>query len=268
MLANGAMKSEILLYPQFELDELELLAFEVLDAAKAVTVPLFRRHLSVHNKAGSAGFDPVTPADRWAERAMRELLAARVPGHGVDGEESGLAGGDTPHSVRWVIDPIDGTRSYMSGIPLWGTLVAACSGSEVVVGAIDHPALGERLIGSALGGRRIVGGAVLPLKVRPCALLADAVLCATEPESAEAFAGKVLCARYSTDCYGYSLLASGMVDVVVDTGLTIHDIAALVPVVHAAGGIITDWHGRSDFTSGRIIAAGDRRVHAQALSLL
>lgn len=255
-------------HSRLNLQELEDLALEVLDAAAAVTVPLFRQQIAVHNKGGANAFDPVTPADRWAERAMRERLAARVPDHGIDGEEGGLAEARRSDVLYWVIDPIDGTRSYIAGIPIWGTLVALCRGREILIGAIDHPMLGERLIGSPLGGRRIAGGLSSVLRVRPCARLADAILCTTEPESALPLAGKVLYARYSTDCYGYSMLAAGQVDVVVDADLTVHDVAAVVPVVQAAGGIITNWTGQYDFTSGRVIAAGDRRVHAEAMSLI
>jgi myo-inositol-1(or 4)-monophosphatase len=250
------------------LAELEAVLCEVLDAAAAVTVPLFRRSLAVHDKGKGAGFDPVTPADRWAERAMRELLTRRVPAHRIEGEEHGSSGRDDPHALRWILDPIDGTKSYVAGIPLWGTLVGLWQGDEPLIGGIDHPILGERFIGGVNGARRICAGEVAALKVRPCARLGDAVLCATEPESAAPLARHVRFSRYSSDCYAYALLASGLVDAVVDTDLALHDIAAIVPVVQAAGGIITDWTGGHDFASGRIAAAGDRRVHAEMLPWL
>lgn len=250
------------------LAELEAVLCEVLDAAAAVTVPLFRRSLAVHDKGDGTEFDPVTPADRWAERAMRELLGRRVPAHRIEGEEHGSTGWHDPHGYRWILDPIDGTKSYVAGIPLWGTVVGLWQGDEPLIGGIDHPILGERFIGGVGGARRIHAGEVSALKVRACARLDDAVLCATEPQSAAALAPHVRFTRYSTDCYAYALLASGLVDAVLDTGLQLHDIAAIVPVVQAAGGTITDWQGGHDFASGRIAAAGDRRVHAQMLSML
>lgn len=250
------------------IEQLESIVCDVLDAAATVTVPLFRRVLAVHDKGGDAGFDPVTPADRWAELAMRELLACRVPGHRVEGEEHGVSAGKGADGIRWILDPIDGTKSYVSGIPLWGTLVGVWDDDEPLVGGIDHPMLGERFIGSVRGARRLCAGTVTTLKVRPCARLADAVLCATEPEFAASIAHAARLARYSTDSYGYALLASGLIDVVVESNLALHDIAAIVPVVQAAGGIVTDWHGGRDLSSGRVVAAGDRRVHAEVLARL
>jgi myo-inositol-1(or 4)-monophosphatase len=251
-----------------EVQDLEALLCEVLDAAAAVTVPLFRRPIAVHDKGGSDGFDPVTPADRWAERAMRELLASRVPAHRIEGEEHGLGGAGDASGYRWILDPIDGTRSYVAGVPLWGTLVGLWHGDEPLLGGIDHPALGERYLGSVTGAWRIHAGERSPIAVRPCARLADAVVCATEPDSVASIAGEARFVRYSMDCFAYALLASGHVDLVVDSGLAIHDIAALVPVVQAAGGVITDWTGGHDFAAGAVVAAGDRRVHAEALSRL
>lgn len=253
---------------QFEIGDLEALACAVLDAAASVTLPLFRRPVAVHDKGRDGAFDPVTPADRWAERAMRALLAQQVPGDRVMGEKDGVSGGEGEDALLWVLDPIDGTKSYIAGIPLWGTLVGVWRGDEPLLGAIDHPALGERFIGSVRGAWRLSGGAATPLRVRPCARLSAAVLCATEPGVAGRLAEQALMARYSTDAYGAMLLASGLVDAVVESGLTFHDLAAVVPIVRAAGGIITDWTGGTDFGCGRVVAAGDGRVHSALLSLL
>lgn len=254
--------------PRSSIEQLESLVCEVLDSAAAVTLPLFRRTLAVHDKGAGGGFDPVTPADRWAERAMRELLARRAAGQRVEGEEYAVTSGRGTQSLRWILDPIDGTKSYVAGLPWWGTLVAVWDGDEPLVGGVDHPALGERFIGSVRGARRISAEVTSPLKVRPCARLADAVLCATEPADAACIAPHARLARYSTDCYGYATLAAGLVDVVVESGLALHDVAAVVPLVEAAGGIITDWRGGRDFSSGRIVAAGDARVHAEVLARL
>jgi len=169
--------------PGSNIEQLESIVCDVLDAAATVTVPLFRRVLAVHDKGGNAGFDPVTPADRWAELAMRERLACRVPGHRVEGEEHDVCAGQSAHGIRWILDPIDGTKSYVSGIPLWGTLVGVWDDDEPLVGGIDHPMLGERFIGSVRGARRLCAGAVTALKVRPCARLATPCCARPSPSS-------------------------------------------------------------------------------------
>lgn len=240
------------------------LAHRLADAARTETLPRFRTALDVHDKAAGA-FDPVTVADREAERVMRELLAAEVPEHGILGEEHGERTSDSPW--RWVLDPIDGTRAYIAGFPTWVTLVGLCYQDQPVYGIIDGPASDDRW----------AGGPSLPAsEVRACPDLSQAVLSTTNPElfrsGPQGAAWQALCARsrlrrYGGDGYAYGLLASGVVDAVVESGLKAVDVVAVIPVVQAAGGVITGWDG-GDPLRGHMVAAGDRRVHAQILEVL
>jgi myo-inositol-1(or 4)-monophosphatase len=253
-------------------------ANELADAAGAVILPHFRSQLAVENKAGAAAFDPVTAADRGAEAAMRALIRSRFPSHGILGEEFGAQPGD---DATWVLDPVDGTRGFITGLPTWGTLIGLQVGERPLVGVMDQPFVRDRFVASPLGAElRSIGpdGAVrhVPLRVRPCASLNEAVLSTTSPDL---FAGaerdafttvreQVRLTRYGGDCYAYSLLALGLIDVVVESGLQPYDIVALIPIIERAGGVVTSWDGRSPVRGGRIVAAGDRRVHDAALRAL
>jgi histidinol phosphatase-like enzyme (inositol monophosphatase family) len=216
----------------------------------------------------------VTVADREAEAAMREVIGAVYPHHGVLGEEHGRERLDA--EFVWVLDPIDGTKSFITGRPLFGTLIALAHRGRPVLGLIDQTILQERWVGLA-GGASVWNGR--PIRVRPCPRLEDAVLYATSPtmfrEGAEreGFARAQARARlpmFGGDCYAYGLLAMGFADVVVEAGLAPYDFMALVPVIKGAGGLVTDWHGRAlDLSSaGQVVAAGDRRAHAAACGLL
>ncbi|MCC7410944.1 MAG: histidinol-phosphatase [Gammaproteobacteria bacterium] len=258
-----------------EIREYLALCEELADAAGAVIMPSFRGHGAVDSKAHGRNFDPVTEADRAAERRMRELIRARYPAHGVVGEEYGTDAGST--RLRWVLDPIDGTRAFITGMPLWGTLIALCDGDEPVLGCVDQPFLGERYTGSRLGARLSSRAATRALATRACAALDDAVLYATDPamfhapgdhDAFQRVADRVRLTRYGGDCYAYCMLASGHVDLVIEADLKLYDIAALVPIIEAAGGSVCDWSGARVFDSGRIVAAGDLRVRDAALSLL
>lgn len=250
------------------------------DAAAAVTLKYFRQPVDVINKAEGAAYDPVTRADRDAESEIRRLIAARYPDHAIIGEEHGSSGDNSGGARRlsWVIDPVDGTRAFISGLPLWGTLIALHDGTRPVIGVIDHPATGERLIGipgqawmkEARGGQRV-------LKTRACDDLRHAVLSTTDPalftagaETAayDAVAARVRLTRYGYDCYAYGMLALGFIDIVVEAGLQPYDVQALIPVIEGAGGIITSWSGGPADQGGQIIAAGDSRIHQQALAIL
>lgn len=246
------------------------LAGRMADAAGKVLIGCFRTPMTVEAKGDES---PVTEADREAETVMRALVTEAHPDHGILGEE--LAPVHPEAEFVWVLDPIDGTKSFITGKPLFGTLVALARNGAPVVGVINHPALGERWSG-ARGAVSTFNGA--PVKARPCAALGDAILYATSPHmfrgaDAEAFAR--LCDRvrhplYGGDCYAYGLLASGYADLVVEAGLEPYDFAALVPVVEGAGGVITDWSGNplTLASDGRVIAAGDAAIHAEALALL
>ncbi|MEN3975250.1 histidinol-phosphatase [Emcibacter sp. SYSU 3D8] len=249
----------------------ELLAFAhvLADAAGTVIRPLFRSAGAIDNKR-VADFDPVTAADRDAEAAMRALIADRYPGHAVYGEEHGAEWGER---FTWVLDPIDGTRSFIGGFPTWGTLIGLAEYQRPVLGIMDQPITGERFTGGPsgafLGDRR--------LKVRPCANLEDAVLYSTTPDMFEpevdmpAFRRveeRVKLRRFGGDCYAYCMMAHGLVDLIVEAKMQPYDIHALIPIVEAAGGIVTNWEGEPAWQAGRILAAGDRRVHEAALRAL
>ena len=241
------------------------------DVARAHTLPHFRTRLDVVDKGDRQDYSPVTIADREAEAAMRALIAETYPDHAILGEEHG--GANAGGTRGWVLDPIDGTKSFIIGVPLWGTLIAFNDGSGPVVGLMDQPVTGERFVGhdggSFLGDR--------PLMTRSCPTLENAVLCTTGPELFEAAAeqqafaalrARVRLARYGTDCYAYCMLAHGLVDLVVEAGLKAWDIQALIPIIRGAGGIVTTWTGGDPAQGGRIVAAGDPGLHALALEIL
>ena len=251
-------------------------AHALADISGAVIRPYFRKPLNVANKAGKGAFDPVTEADRAAERAMRKALEKRWPEHGLIGEELGTSGEDA--RFRWVLDPIDGTRAFIMGSPLWGTLIGLLDGEEAILGLMDQPYTGERYWSGAKATHfRSGAGKPQKLKTRACASLNDATLTATHPDlfakgrEADGFArlaARVRMTRYGGDCYGYCLLAAGFVDLVVEAGLKAHDVVALIPIIERAGGRITTWDGGPAIEGGRIVAAGDTRLHEQALAVL
>lgn len=250
-------------------------AHALADAAGAAIRPHFRARLAVDDKGGTRGYDPVTVADRAAEDAMCRLITATHPEHGVFGEEHGARAGSA--GLTWVLDPIDGTRAFITGMPLWGTLIALYDGSRPVLGVMDQPYTGERFVGSRFGAELVTREGRTALAVRPCAGLGEAVLYSTHPDlfvpGAERAAFDALCkqvrmTRYSGDCYAYCMLAAGHLDLIVESGLQPYDVAALIPIIEAAGGHITDWHGGPCHDGGRVLAAGDARVHAQALAAL
>jgi myo-inositol-1(or 4)-monophosphatase len=237
-------------------------------------LPFFRTSLGVEDKGSAAGFDPVTAADRAAESAMRALIKSSFPEHGIVGEEYGNE--QTQAEYVWVLDPIDGTKSFITGMPAWGSLIALTRNGEPVFGMMHQPFIRERFAGDG-GATRYRGPAgERELHVRACATLADAMMFTTSPQlmndaDRTAF-GRVEAAvrlsRYGGDCYAYCMLAAGHVDLVIETGLKPHDIVALIPIVQGAGGILTNWEGGSAVKGGRVVAAGDKRVHAAAMKLL
>ena len=250
------------------------------DAARTPALRWFRSgDLAAGDKGGAGGFDPVTQADRETEAAIRATLAQIRPDDGVIGEEE--APRPSRSGVTWVIDPIDGTRAFMSGAPSWGVLIAANAGGRPFLGVIDQPFTGERFEGLSLpeqprAARWSRGIETRALATRPCARLADATLFTTFPEigtpEERAAFGRVRdrarLTRYGLDCYAYALLAAGCVDLVIEAGLQIYDVQALIPVVEGAGGVVTDWRGGDCSQGGRLLAAGDARLHAEALALL
>jgi len=245
------------------------------DSAGAVILPHFRETLNVDNKKNDGKFDPVTIADRDAEQAIRTLITKTYPDHGVQGEEFGAV--ESRNGLTWCIDPIDGTRAFIMGVPQWGVLIGLHDGAAPVLGVMDQPFTGERFIGSRLGAHVTRNGVTQALRTRACENLADAVLTTTHPgafgkkSEHDAYlrvAAHTRMHRYGGDCYSYAMLAHGLIDLVIETALQPYDIQALIPIVQAAGGVITNWRGAPADQGGQVIAAGDARLHATALELL
>jgi len=255
------------------LNDLEV-AEAMADAARAAILPLFRQsNLETANKLDE-GFDPVTVADRNAEKAMRDVLAKHRPEDGIFGEEFGKIEGQSGRT--WVLDPIDGTRGFISGTPTWGVLIALSTQDGPIMGVIDQPYIGERFVGS-LDIAQVTGPTgSAPLKTRSTPTLDQAILFTTFPEVGtpddragfEAVAKHVRLTRYGMDCYAYALVAAGQVDLVIESSLNAYDIQAPIAVIEAAGGIVTDWQGGSAHNGGRALAAANPRVHAAALDIL
>lgn len=256
-----------------EIAEYAAFAERLADAAAAVTLKHFRTPVDVANKAAGAAFDPVTIADRDAEAAIRALIAETYPQHGIFGEEHGQSAAEGARPRTWVIDPVDGTRAFISGLPLWGTLIALNDGNRPVLGIVDHPAIGERFIGRpglSTGNRQL-------LRTRACDSLDAAILSTTDPDlflpgaeraAYDSVAARVRLKRYGYDCYAYAMVASGHLDLVIESGLQPYDVQAVIPVIENAGGVMTSWSGGPADQGGQVIAAGDPRVHAAALELL
>ena len=250
--------------------ELVSLANRMADAVRPIAKRYFRTQVAIDDKVDAS---PVTIADREAETAMRALLTAEVPDHGVIGEEHGAVRGDADYV--WVLDPIDGTKAFITGLPIFGTLIALLHRGKPVLGVIDQPILGERWLGVS-GQATTFNGQ--PIKTRACPTLDQAYMYSTAPimfpgafeKRHEALTQQVKLFRWGGDCYAYGLLASGHVDLVVEASLKLYDFAALVPVVAGAGGLITDWQGKElDIDSdGSVIAAGDAAVHRAAIAAL
>ena len=243
------------------------------DASDVETLKYFRTNFVVENKIKS-GFDPVTEADRNSEKVIRELISREFPNHGIIGEEFGVIN-ETAEFV-WIIDPIDGTRSYISGIPAWGTLIGLRHNDEAVAGMMSQPYTKERFFGEKSSAFSQYDGLQKQLQTRPCENLNEAVLMNTTPAlfdqqekpKFEQIEKQVQLIRYGTDCYGYAMLASGHADLVIESDMKIHDIFALIPIIEGAGGIITNWQGDSITTGGQILACGDKRLHEIVLNEL
>ncbi|EBA16564.1 inositol monophosphatase family protein [Roseobacter sp. SK209-2-6] len=249
-------------------------AHRLADAARAAILPFFRQaDLGTENKL-SEGFDPVTIADRAAEEAMRTLLAELRPLDGIHGEEFPPV--ESKSGRTWVLDPIDGTRGFISGTPTWGVLIALSEDQGPVLGVIDQPYIQERFTGGAGVGEVTGPQGTTALKVRKTSSLDQAILFSTFPEvgtadEEQAFrrvARQVQLTRYGMDCYAYALLAAGQADLVIEAGLNAYDIQAPIAVIEAAGGIVTNWEGGPVHEGGRALAAATPELHAAAMKLL
>ncbi len=261
------------------------------DVSAEAILPFFRTALNAKDKSAGEAFDPVTEADHAAENAMRRLIANTFPEHGVIGEEFGARREGAEYV--WVLDPIDGTKSFICGLPLWGTLIGLTHNGAPVYGLMNQPFTRERfsgdgaaaywrgpsrrtLSGSSVGRREGDGLEKRRISTRPCAELAQATLMTTSPalidpalrESFYRVERQVRLSRYGGDCYAYCALACGHVDLVIETNLNPYDIVALIPIVEGAGGIVTTWTGECAAKGGAVIAAGDKRLHEAAMALL
>lgn len=246
---------------------------QIANVAAEQTLPRFRTIALVDNKY-QTGFDPVTEADREAERAIRRLINATFPEHGILGEEFG--GENLDQSHIWVIDPIDGTRAFISGLPVWGTLAGLTINGDAVAGLMSQPFTGELFMCDGDVSWYEGPGGTRRLQTRKTNDLAEATLFTTTPalfkgNQRAAYDGveaKVRLARYGADCYAYAMLASGFVDLVIETALHPYDIVALIPIIEKAGGVITTWDGGPAEKAGDIVAAATPALHAKALDLL
>src|SRR6056297_1112064 len=254
--------------------ELTSTAHAMADAARGAVLSHFRQDgLTAENKLG-AGFDPVTEADKAAERAMRAVLGTRRPEDAIIGEEYGAEAGAS--GLTWVLDPIDGTRGFLSGTPTWGVLIAVGGAGGPELGMIDQPYIGERFWGG-WGAAEMTGPqGARALRTRAGRPLSESILFTTFPEIGsaeeragfEAVKGAVQLTRYGMDCYAYALLAGGHIDLVVEAGLSNYDIQAPLALIEAAGGIVTDWRGGPVHEGGRVLAAANAEQHAAALEFL
>lgn len=260
--------------PKYDEQELLSVANALADAARVPILRHFRSAgLSADNKL-TDGFDPVTIADEEAEAAMRAVLAERRPDDGIFGEEAGQTTGTS--GLTWVLDPIDGTRGFLAGAPVFGVLIAVHDGQRPVLGMIDQPYIGERFIGASTGATLDHNGHVSELRTRHRVALSDAIVMTTFPEVGtpndkagfDAVARGAKLVRYGMDCYGYALVALGQVDLVIEAGLNAYDIQGPIAVVEAAGGIVTNWRGEPCDQGGQAVAAGCPELHSKAIELL
>lgn len=260
--------------PSATIADLVETAHALADAAREATLLHFRSRALAADTKETDRFDPVTVADRLSEERMRAILAIRRPQDGILGEEFGSVAGSS--GLTWVLDPIDGTRSYLSGTPTWGVLISVADETGPIYGLIDQPYIRERFEGG-FGKARVVGPmGEATLKTRAPRPMSEAILFSTFPEvgtadEASAFrrvSAQARLTRYGTDCYAYGLVAAGMIDLVIEAGLQAYDVQAPIAVIEAAGGIVTNWQGGKCHSGGQILAAANPRIHAEALALL
>ncbi len=258
-----------------QIAEFTACAIELADAAGDTILPLFRSANAVENKRAKGAYDPVTEADRAAERVIRSLLLERFPDHSVHGEEYPPHHGDSPYT--WVLDPIDGTKAFVMGVPVWSTLIGLLRDGEPLIGVMNQPFVGERFVGGP--GRATLENADghRALKTSSTTDLADALVATTFPgpeRSSEtyqrylALEDRAKGFRYGGDAYFYCLLAAGSVDIVADAAMGDYDIVAMIPIIEAAGGIVTTWEGGPAAGGGNIVAAATRELHDAALEIL
>ncbi|MCB1385229.1 MAG: histidinol-phosphatase [Nitratireductor sp.] len=258
-------------------DAMESFLLAAAEAGGTVALAHFRRRPDVANKEADKGagrFDPVTEGDRGAEAAIRALISERFPDHGILGEEYGSERADARYC--WVIDPIDGTRAFISGLPSWGCLIGLMEDGMPIAGIMHQPFTGENYLACGEGGFLLHRGNRERLAASGCERLADATLMTTSREAFgegkferfEKVSERVRLTRFGFDCYAYAMVAAGHIDLVIESGLHVYDIAALIPLIEQAGGIVTGWDGKAAPRGGDIIAAASKALHAEALAVL
>ncbi len=243
------------------------------DAADAMTMQHFRAGYKVDNKL-EEGFDPVTIADKSAEEAIRAILEAERPDHGIIGEEYGKTR-EQAENV-WVLDPVDGTRAFICGIPVWGTLIGLRNNGKATQGIMSQPYNSERFWGNCEEAFMTGPLGERPLRTRSCASLSEAIITTTDPilfnETErpvwEEINAQARLTRYSTDCYGYAMVAAAGFDAVIEAGMNTYDILALIPIIEGAGGFVTNWSGGNAADGGQVLATGDKRLHDELLTKL
>ncbi len=249
------------------------------DAATETILPFFRTAIGTEDKNKGGRFDPVTEADRAAEVAMRRMIERQFPDHGIVGEEFGTKNPDAEYV--WVLDPIDGTKAFISGLPTWGVLIGLLHRGRPCYGMMVQPFTQERFVGDGTkaqwrGTGLGLSRGIRRLTTRKCATLKEATLMTTSPllysedklEALRRLEAEARLTRYGVDCYAFAMLAAGHVDCVVESGVQPYDVVALIPVVEGAGGIMTDWKGGDASKGGDVVASGDRRLHDEALARL
>ncbi len=261
-------------FRQIERDDIIATAHALADVAREATLLHFRSDGLTADTKETVRFDPVTVADRLSEERMRAILATRRPKDGILGEEFAPVAGTS--GLTWVLDPIDGTRGYLSGTPTWGVLISVRDETGPIFGLIDQPYIQERFEGGF--GRALVNGPMgqRVLKSRVARPLSEAILFTTFPEVGNELEGaafrrvaaKMRLVRYGMDCYAYALIAAGQIDLVIEAGLQAYDVQAPIAVIEAAGGIVTDWQGRPCHNGGQVLAAANQEIHAAAMAIL
>jgi histidinol phosphatase-like enzyme (inositol monophosphatase family) len=258
-----------------EVEERLSVALPLIEEAGRLALRHFRQPLAVENKLGPGVFDPVTEADRGVEALIRAGLSRTWPDSAIQGEEDGLTPGDSEWS--WIIDPIDGTRAFISGVPAWGILLGLLKAGRPVGGVMRQPYLDETFLGGPSGAWLLRAGARLALRASAKVDLADAILYSTHPRlfadpaeqvGFERVSAAVRMTRFGGDCYSYCLVAAGYVDLVIESSLQPYDIVPLIPIVQAAGGVVTGLDGALPLHGGTVIAAASPALHAAALALM
>ncbi|MFT6657130.1 histidinol-phosphatase [Maritalea sp.] len=260
--------------PDLDFDLIHRILLEAADKAQETTLKYFRRTINVENKLQS-GFDPVTVADREAELAIRAVITDHFPDHSISGEEWDNKEMNSP--FRWIIDPIDGTRAFISGLPVWGTLIALTYNGRSIAGLMSQPHIGENFIGLPNKAFLTRNNNETALQTSAIKDLSQSTIFTTSPRifllekslaAYDTLENNVKLARYGLDCYAYAMVAAGHGELVVEEGLKSVDIAAMIPIIEQAGGIVTTWSGKQATQGGQVIAAANEKIHSAALTIL